>query len=242
MTKALWKIGELAEKTGLTVRALHHYEEIGLLVPSHRGENNYRLYTPADIERLQQIVSLKELGFPLEKIKETLEAKSMSALDILQMQMSILQTQFAKQKKLLEYLDGLVRMLQSRKNPTTEDLLMAISLSHNVGKYYTDEQKAYIEERAKIVGDKAIREAEQEWPKLIAAMQSCMDNGTDPADPTVRKLAKRWRELVDAFTGGNKEIEASLKTMYQEEPAARHFGPDVKMMEYVDEAMKHLAH
>jgi DNA-binding transcriptional MerR regulator len=57
------KVGELARRTGLTVRTLHHYDEIGLLNPSLHTEAGYRLYTAGDVARLQQVLSLRQLGF-----------------------------------------------------------------------------------------------------------------------------------------------------------------------------------
>src|SRR5436853_7526704 len=76
LSQRLWKVGELAARTGLTVRTLHHYDQIGLLSPSGRTGSNHgsghRLYTTADLARLQQILSLKMLGFGLEQIREYL--------------------------------------------------------------------------------------------------------------------------------------------------------------------------
>jgi MerR HTH family regulatory protein len=68
-----WKVGELAGRTGLSVRALHHYEEIGLLVPSGRTRAGHRLYAEAEVLRLQQIVSLRALGFSLAEIRGCLD-------------------------------------------------------------------------------------------------------------------------------------------------------------------------
>src|SRR6476646_6711292 len=65
-----WKVGELAKRTGVSVRALHHYDEIGLLSASLRSESGYRLYTEADVIRLQQIRSLRSLGFSLDESRE----------------------------------------------------------------------------------------------------------------------------------------------------------------------------
>src|SRR6201988_5498959 len=62
------KVGELAKRTGLTVRTLHHYDEIGLLKPSLHTEAGHRLYTAADVARLQQVLSLRQLGFSLEQV------------------------------------------------------------------------------------------------------------------------------------------------------------------------------
>ena len=61
-------VGELARLTGITVRALHHYDEIGLVVPSQRTAAGYRLYDDADVIRLQQVLLFRELGLPLDEI------------------------------------------------------------------------------------------------------------------------------------------------------------------------------
>ena len=66
------RVGELAKRTGVSVRTLHYYEEIGLLAPSRRSEAGYRLYGDADVVRLQQIMSLRQLGFSLEQIRDCL--------------------------------------------------------------------------------------------------------------------------------------------------------------------------
>jgi DNA-binding transcriptional MerR regulator len=68
-----WKVGALAQATGLTVRALHHYDHIGLLSPSMRTAAGHRLYTADDVTRLYRIRLLRGLGFPLEQIASVLE-------------------------------------------------------------------------------------------------------------------------------------------------------------------------
>ncbi len=69
-----WKVGELAKLTGVSVRTLHHYEAIGLLAPAARNEGGHRCYTDVEVERLQRIVSLRELGFSLEDVGRCLDA------------------------------------------------------------------------------------------------------------------------------------------------------------------------
>lgn len=66
MRSSLWRVGELAKRTGVSVRTLHWYEEIGLLSPSQRSEAGHRLYAAEDLGRLQQIQSLRQLGFSLD--------------------------------------------------------------------------------------------------------------------------------------------------------------------------------
>src|SRR6202046_4168345 len=65
-------VGEVARLARVSVRALHHYDEIGLLVPSGRTESGYRLYTEPDLERLQQVLFFRELGFALEDVSRIL--------------------------------------------------------------------------------------------------------------------------------------------------------------------------
>ncbi len=69
-----WKVGELAKQTGLTVRTLHHYDEIGLLKPSRRTRSGHRLYGEADVQRLYRILALRRLGFALSEIETVLDA------------------------------------------------------------------------------------------------------------------------------------------------------------------------
>src|SRR6476620_5588997 len=66
-------VGDLARLTGVTVRALHHYDEIGLVRPSERTAAGYRLYTDADVYRLQQVLLFRELGMPLDEIASAID-------------------------------------------------------------------------------------------------------------------------------------------------------------------------
>src|SRR5512140_1616481 len=68
-----YKVSEVAKLANITIRTLHHYDEVGLLVPSDRSEAGYRLYTAADLEKLQQILFYKELGFGLDDIRRIMD-------------------------------------------------------------------------------------------------------------------------------------------------------------------------
>ena len=72
MTAEHLRIGELARAAGVTVRALHHYDELGLLVPSERTQGGHRLYAAADVERLYRLLALRGIGLPLEEIGHAL--------------------------------------------------------------------------------------------------------------------------------------------------------------------------
>src|SRR6476660_6791361 len=79
-------VGALARRTGLTVRALHHYDEIGLLSPSGRTESGYRLYSDDDVRRLERIVLLRGLDMPLDAIATALQSDGYELLELLERQ------------------------------------------------------------------------------------------------------------------------------------------------------------
>ncbi len=76
-----WKVGELARATGLTVRALHHYDNVGLLVPSQRTSGGHRVYDAQDARRLYRILALRRLGFRLDEIASLLDEGGVSLLE-----------------------------------------------------------------------------------------------------------------------------------------------------------------
>ncbi len=101
----------------------------------------------------------------------------------------------------------------------------------------TQEQLDALAARREALGGNAMRKAEQDRAEVIGGMKVHADAGTDPRDPEVHALAKRWRALIEAFTGGDAGIERSLDRMYASEPKAReHAGIDEALMQYVQKA------
>ena len=89
------------------------------------------------------------------------------------------------------------------------------------------------------MGEDRIREVEAEWPRLMDEVRAEMERGTDPADPRVQALARRWQGLVSEFTGGDPAIAQSLRNLYQNEShvAGMDVGAMRPLMEYVGKAM-----
>src|SRR5262245_43496748 len=100
------KVGELARRAGLTVRTLHHYDEIGLLKPSLHSEGGHRLYTGEDVARLQQVVSLRQLGFSLDEIRSCLDGPGFSPLEVIRLHVAKLREQIELQKGLCGRLEA----------------------------------------------------------------------------------------------------------------------------------------
>jgi len=204
------KVGELARRTGSTVRTLHHYEEVGLLTPSERTASGHRLYRAEDVERLQRIRSLQQLGFSLEQIRDSLSDPGFSPLGILRLHQARVAEQRERLERLQRRLERLVEALERAEAVAMDDLLQLIEAMNMYEKYDSTEQVEMLRQRAEQLGAERIREVEAEWPRLMAEVRAEMEKGTDPADPRVRDLAERWRALVAEFTGGDQGIERSL--------------------------------
>jgi DNA-binding transcriptional MerR regulator len=226
-------VGEVARRTGVSVRTLHHYDQIGLLSPSGRTEAGYRLYATAEISRLQQIVSLKQMGFSLGEIRTCLDGTDYSLQRVLELHAARLREQAMHQLHLGERLEALAHGLDSAEEASVDVLLETIQEMNKVERYYTAEQLEELRKRREAIGDERIRQVEREWPELMAQVRAEMDRGTDPASETVQRLARKWQLLVREFTGGNPGIERSLRNLYQNETTVH--GMDVASMRELQE-------
>ncbi len=229
------KVGELARRTGLTVRTLHHYDEIGLLKPSLHSEAGYRLYTAADVARLQQVLSLRQLGFALEEVRDCLDRPGFAPLEVIRLHVTRLREQIELQRKLCERLEALAEHFRTAEEVSADEFLYTIEVMTMIEKYYTPEQLAQLEARAKEVGPEAAEQGPQLWADLFADVAAEMTAGTDAADPKAQELAKRWLALVTLVTGGDPGIFNSLRSMYENEENV--MGTDTKalqpMMAYI---------
>lgn len=240
MERGEWRVGELAAATGLTVRTLHHYDEIGLLKPSGRTPAGHRLYSAGDVRRLYSIVALRQLGFSLGDVGDLIERQGAHPKDATRRRLSELDRQIGAQQRLRRRLAGLLETLERDGDVTTEELVEIVEEMTMHERYYTPEQLAELERRREeLGGDDPMKKAEQDWADLIAAVRAEKERGTDPADPRMQELAARWTGLIEQFTGGDPEIMKSLKTMYEQEgPAKASRGMvDPELMEYAQRAI-----
>lgn len=238
MQPVAMKVGDLAKQTGVSVRTLHYYDEIGLLSPSRRTETGYRLYIEDDIIRLQQIVSLRQIGFSLEQIRECLEQSQFSPHHVVQLHLSRLKKQMELQQQLYARLEAIATHLQSAETLSIQEFIQLIEVTMMVENYYTPEQLDYLKERRQMVGEERIRQVEAQWQELIDQARTAMQNGIDPTSEVVQALARRSQELIQEFTGGDAGIERSLNQMYQQESVevASRGAMDSALMEYMNKA------
>lgn len=161
--KTNWKVGELAKQTGLSVRALHYYDQIGLLVPSRNKGNGHRLYTGTDIVRLQQIVALKHLGFSLDEIKEFLQSAGYSPGSVINLHISQLREHIKKQQTLCRQLEKIAESLQSQKEVTPEQFIEIIEAIKSSEKYPLSRELDNAKSREKINAVPNGRQTNKVW-------------------------------------------------------------------------------
>jgi DNA-binding transcriptional MerR regulator len=238
MRPAPWKVGELARWTGVTVRTLHYYDEIGLLRPSRTTGAGYRLYTEGDVIRLQQVKSLRNMGFSLEEIKDLLARPEVSPDQVLRMQIGHLREQIALQQRLCERLEAIAGRWGEAGSISTGEFLEVIEVMNTMDKYYTPEQAEELRKRRELIGEERIQQSHTDWQELMDQVRAEMEKGTDPASETVQALVRRWDGLLQEFTGGNPGIAQAAGRMWREEPsiAGMATAPVRELMEYVGRA------
>jgi DNA-binding transcriptional MerR regulator len=216
-----YTVGSLAEATGLTVRTLHHWDEIGLLRPAERSGAGHRRYSSEDVERLYRIVALRGLGLSLEEIGAALDRDGSDLRAAVSAHLKRVEDELAKLRDLRRRLRGILDAFDRLGEPSTDQLIETIEVMTMTDRYYTQEQLDQLAARREALGEEGIAKAQQDWAELIAALDAEREAGTDPADPRVQELGARWRSLIEAFTGGDPGIKASLDRMYAEEGVSK---------------------
>lgn len=241
--KKLWKVGELAKQTGITVRTLHYYDQIGLLSPSQHSDAGHRLYNEADIARLQQIMSLKQLGFALEEIKKLIDNPNFNPITVIELQLKNVKKQIQLQKQLYSRLEGLHELLNTQQEVKAEQFIKLIGVINrmNVENYFTQEQLEKMKAKTEHFNPEEKRKLENAWVELVSKVRAEMEKGTSPEAPNVILLAKQWNELIIKFTGGDVEIVKSAERFYTENPNnPLQYNVDGELYRYIKKAMSYI--
>src|SRR5215475_12207004 len=218
-TKETYRVLEFAKLAGVTVRALHHYDRLGLLKPKQRTRSGYRLYTNRDFARLEQIAVLKFLGIPLKQIRGLLEADSKMPM-VLQRQQKVLAEKRRHLDKAIRAIGNAQYAIQSRGEPDWklfQLVVKEIEMQNNQewkAQYFSAEARAKVAERQKLWSPELQAKIEKEWEQLYADAEACL--GEDPAGPKGQELAARSFELINQFTGGDPEILKGVKAMWED--------------------------
>ena len=241
------RVQEFAHLAGVTVRALHHYDRLGLLRP-RRTTAGYRMYFASDLERLEQVVALKFLGIPLKQIKAMLlrETELAAALDL---QRRTLEEKRRRLNLAIGAIRDAERSLAPGRKPDTallKKIIEVIEMQDNnqwAMKYYTPEAREKIAARAHEWTPELQAQCSRDWTELFRDVEACLDE--DPASEKAQALAVRWKKLVSGFTGGDPEVSAGLNRLYADRPnwpavMQEHMAPfsNPKAWEYMGRVMK----
>ncbi|NYE61433.1 DNA-binding transcriptional MerR regulator [Duganella sp. 1224] len=226
MENTVLKIGELATRSGLTVRALHHYDDIGLLKPSARADSGYRLYNRDDVERLHKIQALRKFGMSLADIGTFLASPDAQFADIVAQQIAALDQQIKQASALRERLSLLQRQMPSDAAPALEDWLGALEHMKLYEQYFTPEELR----RLPFWQQSARRNAN--WRAMVNELTSLMARGVSPDSEQASALSQRWMETLEHDTATNPAFAHRMTLMLQQEQSEGRRSP-------VTEEMRH---
>ncbi|MGG2063613.1 MerR family transcriptional regulator [Bacillus sp. S14(2024)] len=238
LNKNTWKIGELAKQTGLTVRMRHYYDKIGLFSPSHSSDKGHRIYTETDIAKLQQIMSLKQLGFALGEIKEMMENPNLNPAEVIKVQLESVKESIRIQDQLCSRLERIYELLNSQQEVSAEQFINLIEvINMSKDKYFTQEQQEKI---FKQMGLEKRKQYVSEWSEITAKIRAEYEKGTPPENLDVTQLAKRWNEYLNKLTFKDPEISKAAERYYRENPEiGEKFGIDSQLSDYIKKAISH---
>jgi DNA-binding transcriptional MerR regulator len=205
-----WTVGEAAELSKVSVRTLHHYDEIGLLSPSARSEAGYRLYDASDLERLHQILLFRELGFALTDIGRIMLDPTFDRAEALRAQRSLLAEKARRTTEMLTAIDAAIA--STERGATMTDQERAEMFGDLFDGFNPDEYEAEVQERwgdtdaYKQSAERTKRYGKAEWAQIKAEMEentaafvALMDAGAPSDSPEAMALAEAKRQHISKW-------------------------------------------
>ncbi|MGE7767332.1 MerR family transcriptional regulator [Peribacillus sp. NPDC096540] len=242
LNKKTWKIGELAKQTGLTVRMLHYYDKIGLFSPSQTSDKGHRIYTETDIAKLQQIMSLKQLGFALKEIKEMIGNPNLNPVKVIKVQLESVKDSIRIQEQLCIRLERIYELLNSQQEVKVEQVINLIEvINMNKDKYFTQEQQ---EKMFKELGLEERKQYVSKWVEITEKIRVEYEKGTPSEDLDVTQLANQWNELLSKLSLRDPEMAKAAELYYKENPeVGKRLGIDKidkQLSDYIKKAMSNI--
>ncbi|HWI52652.1 MAG TPA: MerR family transcriptional regulator [Symbiobacteriaceae bacterium] len=216
-----YTVKAVAELAGISIRTLHHYDEIGLLKPAQTSASGYRLYTDADLERLQQVLFFKELDFGLTEIREIVDSPDFDRKRALLQHKELLLQRQERISKLIasvnQTLDSIERGIQMDEKD------MFGGFDHSKYEKEAEERWGHSNEfkesarRTKKYTKADWAQIQKESGEVYQGLVSVM--GRDPHDPEVQEWVRRHHEQINKwFYQCSLEIYRNLGIMYVEDP------------------------
>jgi DNA-binding transcriptional MerR regulator len=223
-----YQVKDVARIAGVSVRTLHYYDELGLLVPSDRTAAGYRLYTDDDLLRLQQIIIQRELGLPLEEIRRALDDPEYDRRQALLNQRDELERRVQQAQEMLRAIDHALSLLERHPEGTTMTIDMKQIFDGFDPSHYEAEarQRWGADDSFKVSIERTRRYTEADWRALKADQAAILDDaararqaGQRPDDDAVMAIAERHRLAIDRwFYPCSPERHVGLADLYEADP------------------------
>lgn len=219
-------VGQVAASTRLTVRALHHYDAIGLVRPSHRSSAGYRLYAERDLRRLQQVLVFRELGFGLDEVRALIDAPPERRRDALLAQRAALLERRRHADAVLEAVDATLHALETNEPMNTDTLFRGTDRFAN-GEYAQEAERRWGETDAwKTARKRTGGYSKDDWARIerdadaiSAEFLVAMQQNRSVDDEIVRALAERHRSHIDHwFYPCSHALHAQVASLYTADP------------------------
>lgn len=219
-------VSEVSRLAGVSVRALHHYDEIGLLVPSARTATGYRLYGDADLARLQEILLFRELEIPLDDIATLLSGGAFDRRAALELQREMLLQKAVRTEALIESVERAINAERTGVRMTKEEMFEVFG-DFDPNEYEDEVQERWGETDAyKESSRRTAKYTKADWERFKAESEQIgtdtarlMDEGVPASDPRAMDLAEQARLQIDMwFYPCSHEMHVNLAEMYIADP------------------------
>ena len=233
--RKLYQVREFADMAGVTVRTLQYYDRIGVLEPSDKTDAQHRLYARHDLLKLQQIMTLKQLGFTLKEIKQMIHHPDYDLRSALDAQKQAIDAQIEQLQQVSSAMEHALGVLDTTDNWDWDSVQFIIQgvtdkrYLHWVRQYFNDEQLEMLAHQSQDIPLEDIQGAFKKWQSIADRLRQ---NRYHPANhPILQSLAQEAHDLIQAFTQGNHDIDSAVERMYQQPdeipPAYRVFDDDL---------------
>lgn len=213
-----YTVKELAGLAGVSVRALHYYDEIGLLKPGFRSANGYRHYDEEAVVRLQQIMFFRELGFSLDEIGKILSKPDFDVLEALQSHKVLLSKRAERINELLNTVEKTICKLKGETSMEIKEYYQGFS-EEQIEKYREEVRRRWgekalkdSEERVKKMGKDSFAALQEEGGKIFQAISDNMSKGFDSS--VVQEQVGKWRQWLENFYHYSDEAVLGLGREY----------------------------
>jgi MerR family transcriptional regulator, thiopeptide resistance regulator len=227
-----YSIGQVAALAGVSVRTLHHYDDVGLLTPTGRTPAGYRLYDDADLGRLRDVLSYRELGFSLEQVRSILDDPRADPASHLRNQYRLVRERIARLEQVLGHLEKLMEAQHMGINLTPEEQLEVFGENWPGDEYAAEAERRWgdtdawrqSQQRTSAMSKDDWLAVKAETEALEAELAAAMTDGVAPTDQRAMDLAERHRLAIERFYDVSYEMHRGLAEMYVADPRfTRHY-------------------